>query len=145
MATGCMDMLHWTLKLMEEEGYTQPSNLEQILSFVPFRPKMLATSLHKMNQWFPLRFKEKLTVTFDEKTGSLLSVLCYANANISDAEIWEFLVNQIEIGEDDLFMGLKPIQHAIKHKNTESIEALLSFENILYWKKLETIELGYYQ
>ena len=136
-------MLNWAFELMEETGFTQPANLTQILRFAAFKPKMLTTILKKLNQWLPSTFKKKLTLTIGGESGSLLSVLCYTNANISDVEIWKFLENQF--GEDNIFMGLNPLQHAMKHKNTDSIEVLLSYESILYWKKLETREVNYYR
>ena len=136
-------MLNWATDLMEETGCTEPLNVEEILGFAAFKPKMLTTILKKLNQWLPSTFKKKLTLTIGGESGSLLSVLCYTNANISDVEIWKFLENQF--GEDNIFMGLNPLQHAIKHKNTDSIDALLPFEGVLYWQNLESIETEYYR
>ena len=136
-------MLNWALKLMEKTGFTKPSNLEEILSFAAFKPKMLATIIEKLNYWLPSEFTGELTLTIGGERGSLLSVLCYANAHISDVEIWKHLWNLW--GEDDLFLGMNPIQHAEKHKNTDSIALLCSFESILYWRSLETMEIDYYR
>ena len=139
IVTNSIEMLKWVLQLMDEMRLTKPTRVKEILSCAAFKPEMLAICLDKLDAWGLLSSFPNFIV--GDQQGAALAVLCYANAPISDPDIWKHVKKLPVECTKHKFMGLNCLQYCVRHMNIDSIEVLL--QNDEWRSKLLNAEQGF--
>ena len=139
IVTNSIEMLKWVLQLMDGTRLTKPTRVNAILSFAAFKPEMLAICLDKLDAWGLLSSFPNFVV--GDQEGEALAVLCYANAPISDPDIWKHVKKLPVESTEHKFMGLNCLQYCVRHMNIDSIGVLLQSDE--WSKKLLKAEKGF--
>ena len=116
-----IDQEHRTLQLLEP-------HIGEILCYAAFKPNLIVECLTQLKNRSLLTNGFRSRVKFLDEEVGILPVLCYANVNIRETIIAEYLK---EIPEEfllDELLGRNALQHAIDHGNWESEELLKSTE-----------------
>ena len=96
--------------------------VDEILSHASFNPNLIDECLRKLTEWQLLSHSPIQKVRFANEYCSVLTLLCYANSNISELDLNGLGEHSLA----DTLLGKNALEYAIEHENLASIEALIT-------------------
>ena len=133
------DLLQWVFDLIDLKNKTQQKDeiyqlikphTGEILCYAAFKPNLLKTCFSRLKKKLDLiatGFEQR--VKFIGHQVGILPVLCYANCNIREDTIAEYLQKIPEEFLLDELLGRNALKHAVDHGNWESVQFLLTTEH----------------
>ena len=131
------EVLEWVFQLIDftetKEAIEQDIDPEGpsknlILLHTCFKPQLMKLCWEKLHQWGLLQHALRSKLHVWQNVCGILPILCYANAQISEnpmKEYLKFIPRSLIAGT---FCGKNALEHAMEHENFESVETIMALD-----------------